>query len=663
MRSPLDDSERTRGPPTSDFTHARSDVFSVGQLADKGKRDLSLFSTHSSKPIMRPSFEAEAQRLAQIPDDEDDGGIESALAKLEGKFEKRPPRLSLEPSSPVPGIAIPLEHPEAIGVAIGDQDDVEQEKRDHRHRHIDEGVLIPEMPEVPEHNLEDSTDSIADDASFLHVPQRPRTGQQSFLSEGSQESYSSIPLLERGLNDNVRIRGSDKAWTDKSVFQGSDDEASIAETEKGLSTVSNSDNQHMSFDFIQKTGSMEKIKPGETAPSQTEGEQSFLEDDSADDTDLSSELSADERDDKEMEDEPFTPRARLPIHPLADDNEPPKPKVPTPPNASGPFAEPSPEARHIPELHVEQLWQHNPVKVSLDADPTAPYSRAGASSADPTGTTEALRGAPSLPGIDMARKYSVHLPFILAFESEVLAQQFTLIEKDALNEIDWKDLIEMNWKNGSCGDYRSWVDFLRNTDARGVEVVVARFNIMVKWAISEIVLTQDIEERARCIIKFIHVASHCRRYRNFATLAQLTIALCSNEVCRLPRTWALVPASDLNTLRNLETLVTPTRNFYNLRAEMEAGSDMGCIPFVGIYTHDLLFNAQRPSEIASSPTTPPLINFERCRIGAAVVKTLLRLLEASTRYDFQPIEGITERCLWMGALSDDDIRRHSESLE
>ena len=90
---------------------------------------------------------------------------------------------------------------------------------------------------------------------------------------------------------------------------------------------------------------------------------------------------------------------------------------------------------------------------------------------------------------------------------------------------------------------------------------------------------------------------------------------------------------------------------------------MGCIPFVGIYTHDLLFNAQRPSEIASSPTTPPLVNFERYRIGAAVVKTLLRLLEASTRYEFQPIEGITERCLWMGALSDDDIRRHSDSLE
>lgn len=270
-------------------------------------------------------------------------------------------------------------------------------------------------------------------------------------------------------------------------------------------------------------------------------------------------------------------------------------------------------------------------------------------------------------GLEAARKFSVHLPFILAFESEVLAQQFTLIEKDALHELDWKELIEMRWKNAENSNARSWVDFLRNTDARGVEVVIARFNIMVKWTISEVILTQDVEERAHCLVKFIHIAAHCRRYRNYATMSQITIALSSSEVHRLTQTWALVPASDMRTLQDLEALVMPTRNFYSLRAEMEAvdidTAEAGCIPFVGIYTHDLLFNAQRPSEIASSPTTAPLVNFERCRHAASIVKTLLRLIEASAQYNFQPIEGITERCLWMSALSDDDIRKFSKALE
>jgi hypothetical protein len=195
-------------------------------------------------------------------------------------------------------------------------------------------------------------------------------------------------------------------------------------------------------------------------------------------------------------------------------------------------------------------------------------------------------------------------------------------------------------------------------------VVIARFNLMVKWAVSECVLTQNLEERVRCIIKYIHIAAHCRKYRNFATMTQLTVALTSKDISRLTKTWAHVPAADLQTLRELEHLVTPTGNFHSLRAEMEgAGADQGCIPFVGIYTHDLLINCERPSQMASTPTTEPLVNFERCRTDATIVKNLLRLLEASQLYRFLPIEGITERCLWMAALSDEEIARYGKMIQ
>jgi len=221
----------------------------------------------------------------------------------------------------------------------------------------------------------------------------------------------------------------------------------------------------------------------------------------------------------------------------------------------------------------------------------------------------------------------------------------------------------MRWKDVST-ESRSWVEFLRLSEPRGVEVVIARFNLMVKWAVSECVLTQDLGERVRCIIKYIHIAAHCRRYRNFATMTQLTVALTSKDISRLTKTWSYVPAADKETLRQLEFLVTPTHNFHNLRAEMEgAGADQGCIPFVGIYTHDLLVNSERPSQIASTPTTEPLINFERCRTDATIVKNLLRLLEASSLYRFLPIEGITERCLWMAALTDEEISRYGKVIQ
>ena len=666
LQSPVQDSSGFVDVATSDYSqHRGEETFSLGAIAEQNpkQKQLSLFSTHSSKPIMRPSFEAEAQMLAQIPDDlDDDGGVESALLKLEGKYEKKAAKISV-----VGPLKIDL--PAEAGEVSPDA------KKDYRHVHIGEEEVSPTSPTLPAAgNLE---------GSFLSVTGRHVRNPevQSFLSEDSKASYTSIPLLEREFTDDGRSKRTDtQEWTERSVLQESDEGQSAANS------------QHPSYDFIMKTASMEKIdgvEPTAASSNHSAEQQSFLNVESDHDTDLSSEMSADELDAEGADDAVFA----LPTNPLGESSSPHLDgSPPSPPITLIQALQMSPES--VKSTALQHQNHGKPLPPTPDTTPTtaaAPYTQYPASSStDPTGTKEALRNAPKLeipdpmPHIDSAQstpsRLSAHLPFILAFDSDILAQQFTLIEKDALNEIDWKELIDMRWKNAEQNgiNSRSWVSFLRDTDARGVEVVIARFNIMVKWAISEIVLTRDLEERARCIIKFIHIAAHCRRYRNFATMSQLTIALTSNEISRLSKTWAMVPASDKRTMQDLENLMSPTRNFYNLRAEMEGGggsvsissssggttsTEMGCIPFVGIYTHDLLFNAQRPSEIASSPTTAPLVNFERCRISAGVVKTLLRLLEASSLYTFQPVEGITERCLWMGALTDEEIRRLGESLE
>jgi len=256
-----------------------------------------------------------------------------------------------------------------------------------------------------------------------------------------------------------------------------------------------------------------------------------------------------------------------------------------------------------------------------------------------------------------------HIPFVLSFDSKVLAEQFTIIEKDALNEINWQDLINMRWHHTSPST-QNWVEFLRTQDPTGIELVTARFNIVVKWALSEIVLTQCLEERAMCVMKYIHIAAHTRKTHNYATMLQLTIALTSIDCSRLTKTWELVPAADKQTLAELETLVTPIKNFHNLRQEMETvNSDEGCIPVVAMYIHDLTYNSQKPSQIASTRAGVPLVNFERYRTTASIVKSLLRLIDASAKYQLRPVDGAIERCLWMASLSDEMIRAKSMELE
>lgn len=654
----------------SDYSRERTGTFSLGMMAEKpkSKRRISLLSTFSSKPIMRPSFEMEAQKLANIPDDDDDGGVESALLKLEGKYEKKPFRLSMEPTNAPPMAA---NKDKTALPSPDDRSSVKAEKKKHRHEHVVEDGVVPFTAPSNDSSsaLQSSTRLIIVDEEETQSERKERVEVRSIGSDQSADSCTSIPLLQRGLTDDGRR--SKTTWTNRSVLQDADEDCATSADEE-------EDTPHAtSYEVLAKRRSTEEARPALTRErSSTRGSQqsqrSFLNmDDTDDDDELSSELSEMpfEEDDDSMAIPTLRPNASLTKIRTTESQAHAVRGEPSPPvTAQHPAMQQHWE--HAPEPHGTQVFGTKPLPPTPEYTPTygLPGAQPNKTTPDPTGINAALRNAAHVIEYEAnTRKYSAHLPFVLAFESEILAQQFTLIEKDALNEIDWKELIDMRWKNAENNDARSWVHFLRDTDARGVEVVIARFNIVVKWAISEVVLTQNIEERARSIIKYIHIAAHCRRFRNFATMSQIAVALTSGEIGRLTETWRLVPPQDIRTLRELEILISPTRNFYALRSEMEGGglasAGMGCIPFVGIYTHDLIFNSQRPCEIASSPTTAPLVNFERCRIAAGIVKALLRLLEASTLYTFEPIEGITERCLWLSALSDEEIRRHSESLE
>ncbi|KAG7109846.1 Guanine nucleotide exchange factor LTE1 like protein [Verticillium longisporum] len=478
LRSPEQDSSAFVDVASSQFSPEHVNTFSLGVMAEQPpKRDLSLFSTHSSKPVMRPSFEAEAQKLAQIPDDaNDDGGVESALAKLEGKYEKKQFKLSMEPTN------TPKTIPAHLDGAFGGSDMIE--KQGPRHLHLGDGEGSATAP----HYVDDLSSQSG--PITLHVPRRrAHTDAKSFLSDKSGASYSSIPLLERGLTDDGRSKTGTEEWRGRSILVDPG-EASPATTPRPSPLC---DSQHPSYEFVEKTRSMDGVQSENARHSPSE-DQSYLDLESEDDgTDLSSEMSLEVINSDDFDGEGSFPPMdrstsvikRMPTHPLADSGSERESQLPSPPMTLAQALRMSPETATVPQLHEHQLWSSKPLPLppTPDTTPTAAqYPKDARNASDDV----ASHADASVASDRFSRKFSIHLPFILAFDSEILAQQFTLIEKDALNEIDWKELIEMGWKNATNNDSRSWVDFLRNTDAHGVEVVIARFNIMVKWACSEI---------------------------------------------------------------------------------------------------------------------------------------------------------------------------------
>ncbi|KAL2854923.1 hypothetical protein BJY01DRAFT_18229 [Aspergillus pseudoustus] len=586
------------------------------------KPRFSLLKTHSSQ-LIRRSFESALARFAQIPDDED-GGVESTLLKLEGKWKGQS---NNEPDNATAGPSHPQERSHAVvsarEVAIAPRDYYPRSSISSRDRH------------QPGTSL-----------TYWQVQARIVTsGPYSESIVDSEDSYSSIPLLERGLSD----ESMKKPTTDQTP--------GLVTGPPQLSTnveVSDVGSSHPSIDMVKKTESMQRIPRGSTLPvpnpMNTRTRTSRL-------SGLSSELSVDVIDPNEAR-LSFDTRSLggssigIPPHPLA---HPPSPPM---------------TIQNTRSVNSYQASLNpNPAKVQLLTPDPSPINKTVKRTNLPLLDMQHVSGdilcrseAEHPPAALATGPGSNHVPFILSCESHILAQQFTLVEMAALGEVDWKDLVDMKWNSGPPFT-TSWVQFLMEDERRGIDLVVGRFNLMVKWVLSEIVLTLDVNERACTIAKLIHTAAHARRICNYATMLQIAIALTSTDCSRLQSTWDLVPTEDRRTLKDMELLIQPVRNFHDLRVEMEtANVQEGSIPFVGLYIHDLTYNAQKPAQVGVTREGEPLINFERYRTTARIVKSLLRLIDASTKYNIEPVPGIIERALWIASLSEEQIQIRSKLL-
>ncbi|MCJ1284604.1 Guanine nucleotide exchange factor lte1 [Xylographa opegraphella] len=579
----------------------------------EAKRSTSFVRTHSSQPALRrPSFEAAVADLAQLPDDEE-GGIEATLLKLEGKYQKTPVHSPTPPNFPDS-----VKSPSSLVPGVEEEQPPSKADSAHTSPEATEaggGFPVPASLKHSSDSNESSHTATVVENSMLHA-RAPRPTISSILYTESEESYNSTPLLERGIDQS------------RSDF--------LSAFPQSLSYR----DPHASRDSIMDTQSMRRLKHGSSAPTVTTD--SFLLDEDDDFlSDLSSEMSLDFLDRDEATEQPSLSQAPKENTVILGDHPPSPPMTMENAMAISSQANQAQEQRRPPTP--------DPSPVSRLRDLNSPR------------TPNAAQQITTIPRHGF--KKSRHLCFILGYDAELLAQQFTIIEKDALNEIDWRDLVDMRWQH-TATNVTNWVEYLRSQDAQGIDLVAARSNIMAKWALSEIILTQHIEERALTIMKYIHIAREARKLRNYATVLQLTMALTAVDCARLMKTWDLVGAEEKQILKELEDLVTPRKNFHNLRQEMEkANAEQGCIPVVALYIHDLTYNSQKPSLVASVRDGEPLVNFERYRSTALIVKNLLRLIDASSKYTYQPVDGVIERCLWMASLSDEAIRVKSKSLE
>lgn len=522
------------------------------------EKPVSLVSSRASHPDLRPSFEAAVAEFARIPDD-DGGDLEATLAKLEGKFRKSP--VGTPEGRPPPDTTM------GSGPSVNPPQQVKSVQPEIKGHGQEKNAGLAPLQSTPgKENIPRANDKDTD---------RPSTVARSLYAE-SEESYDSTPLVERSLSRKAKnasaIPNQSASTVPKPLFSpakenfGHESEDQ-SETESMLREDGGQSYEDGDVEAHARRGRLRETYRSSMPTCTTD---SFLLDEDEFLSDLSSELSEDE-DSHEALDQAFDSSVRQ----YQGNTLPPNVTfaqgyLPSPPMTTENAMAITSEANRIQEQRKPPTPEPSPISKMKESAKSR--------------TPEEVDGSVLQPFANKVHQFPPrrHIPFVLAFDATVLTEQFTIIERDALNEINWQDLIDMRWQKSNT-ETLNWVEYLRFKDPTGIELVTARFNIVVKWALSEIVLTQNIEERALTLIKYIQVAQNARKCHNYATMLQLTIALTSVDIVKLTRTWDLVPSADKASLKEMEGLVSPLRNFHKLRLEMEtANLEDGCIPVVGM---------------------------------------------------------------------------------
>jgi hypothetical protein len=193
-------------------------------------------------------------------------------------------------------------------------------------------------------------------------------------------------------------------------------------------------------------------------------------------------------------------------------------------------------------------------------------------------------------------------------------------------------------------------------------------------------------------------------------LIQILLGLQSSSVSRLDKTWPLVRRREMKILQGLSNFTSPTKNWKHIRDSMtqvaeeygESPTEIqvqvpqknknykssavtiklpfgGCIPFLGIYLSDLVFNAELPSYLPSPSVnqqqqgdtlmnkvySQSLVHFRKHRITATVIKRVLVFQNLAKRYSFEettdPI--LHSACLHVASLDSDTIYKTSCDIE
>ncbi|KAI5699559.1 hypothetical protein M8J75_004992 [Diaphorina citri] len=206
--------------------------------------------------------------------------------------------------------------------------------------------------------------------------------------------------------------------------------------------------------------------------------------------------------------------------------------------------------------------------------------------------------------------YTTHYT-LLAFKSEHIAEQMTLLDSDLFIKIEIPEVL-------------AWIEQQNEEKSPNLTRFTEHFNKVSYWARTRILEQNEARDREKYVVKFIKIMKHLRKMNNFNSYLGLLSALDSAPIRRLEWQKHITEG-----LKEYCALIDSTSSFRAYRQAL-AETQPPCIPYIGLVLQDLTFVHIGNPHLLPCNELPPhvqyknVINFSKRRQQFNIVQNMKR---------------------------------------
>jgi len=182
-----------------------------------------------------------------------------------------------------------------------------------------------------------------------------------------------------------------------------------------------------------------------------------------------------------------------------------------------------------------------------------------------------------------------------------------------------------------------WTKSYKEAKSPNVTTITLHFNLISTWVQTEILKRTNLKDRYKVLKKFIKIAKFCYEFNNFNGVQEVLSGFFSSSVGRLKQTWKKLEAETEKTWNvcvELRSLMDSHENYKNMRQRLQS-TKPPCIPYLGCYLSELSMVEEGNSNTLLKCTRSDMINFEKKRRVAFVIKEMLQFQSSTYNFKFE----------------------------